>query len=119
MKIAIPTNSTKGIDDEVAVHFGRCPAYTILNEHGEVIEIIQNTSEHMGGKGLPPELIKNREATILLCGDIGPRAIRLCADLGIDIYVCKEKEVRRVFEAWKSGKLKKAGIGDACEEHKV
>ena len=119
MKIAIPTNGMKGIDDEVADHFGRCPTYTILNERGEVVEIIQNTSEHMGGNGLPPELIKSRGATVLLCGEVGPRAIKLCADLGIDVYVCHEKTVRRIYDVWKSGKLRKAGIGDVCEEHKL
>lgn len=118
MKIAIPTNGTKGTNDEVADHFGRCATYTILNERGDVVEIINNTSEHMGGKGLPPELIKSRGASVLLCGDVGPRAIKLCADLGIDVYVCQEKTVKHIFEAWDSGKLKKAGVGDACEEHK-
>jgi len=54
MKIVIPTNNRKGLDDKVAEHFGRCLTYTFLNENGEVIEIVDNTSEHMGGNGLPP-----------------------------------------------------------------
>ena len=61
MKIVIPTNSKIGLNDEIAEHFGRCLTYTFLNEKGEVLEIIENTSEHNGGQGLPPELIKNME----------------------------------------------------------
>jgi len=57
MKIVIPTNSNKGLEDQVADHFGRCLYYIFLNEKGKMLETIENTSEHMGGTGLPPELI--------------------------------------------------------------
>ncbi|MDD5222074.1 MAG: NifB/NifX family molybdenum-iron cluster-binding protein, partial [Patescibacteria group bacterium] len=84
MKIVIPTNKRNGLDDKVADHFGRCPTYTFLNEEGEIVEIIDNTSEHMDGVGLPPELMKKHGANILLCKDLGPRALNLCQELGID-----------------------------------
>ena len=71
MKIVIPTNNKKGLDDTVAEHFGRCLTYTFLNEKGEVVEIINNTSEHMGGSELPPELMKKHGANILLCRELG------------------------------------------------
>ena len=58
MKIVIPTNTKKGLNDKIAEHFGRCLTYTFLNEKGELIKIINNSSEHMGGAGLPPELMK-------------------------------------------------------------
>jgi len=118
MKIVIPTNNKKGLDDKVADHFGRCFTYTFLNEKGEVVEIIDNTSEHMGGIGLPPELMKKHGANILLCRDIGPRAINLCKDLGIDVYVYQANTVKEFFQFWQDSKLKKAGVEDACEQHK-
>ena len=49
MKIVIPTNTKGGLDDKIAEHFGRCLTYTFLNEKGEVIEIIDNTSSQVGG----------------------------------------------------------------------
>lgn len=120
MKIVIPTDNKKGLKDTVADHFGRCLTYTFLNEKGEVIEIINNTSEHnMGGEGLPPELMKKYGADILLCKDLGPRALDLCNQLGIDVYVNKAETVKEIFEMWKSNKIKKAGIEDICEEHKI
>jgi len=119
MKIVIPTNNRKGLDDKVAEHFGRCLTYTFLNENGEVIEIVDNTSEHMGGKGLPPELMKKHGANILLCKDLGPRALILCGELGIDVYISRAETVKDIFEAWKSGKIKKAGTEDVCEQHKL
>ena len=119
MKIVIPTNTKKGLDDKIAEHFGRCLTYTFLNEKGEVIEIINNISEHMGGIGLPPELMKEHGADVLLCKDLGPRAIDLCKELGIDVYVCQAETVKDIFELWQNKKLKKAGIEDACEQHKI
>jgi len=118
MKVVIPTNNKKGLEDTVAEHFGRCLTYTFLNEKGKVVEIIDNTSEHMGGKGLPPELMKKHEADILLCKDLGPRALALCSQLGIDVYVNQVETVKEIFEMWKNNKIKKADMKDACEEHK-
>lgn len=117
MKIVVPTNNKKGLKDAVAEHFGRCQTYTFLNESGEVLEIADNTSEHMGGVGLPPELMKKHEADILLCKDIGPRAINLCNDLGIKVYVDNSETVKDIFGKWKNNKLRKAGPEDACEQH--
>jgi len=119
MKIVIPTNAKKGLEDKIAGHFGRCLTYTFLNEKGEVIEIIDNASEHMGGSGLPPELMKKHGADILLCKGIGPRAIDLCKELGIDVYVHRIDTVRDIFKLWQDNKLQKAGVENACEQHKI
>lgn len=118
MKIVIPTNSKKGLADNVAEHFGRCLTYTFLNEKGEILEIIDNTSEHMGGKGLPPELMKKHGADILICKDLGPRALNLCSELAIEVYICQNESVKNIFEMWKNNKLKKAGSGDVCGQNK-
>ena len=119
MKIVIPTDGKKGLDDQIAEHFGRCLTYTFLNEKGEVVEIIDNTSEHMGGIGLPPELMKKYGADILLCKGLGSRAIDLCQEVGIDVYVHQSETVKDIFELWLDNKLKKAGTEDACEQHKL
>ena len=117
MKLVIPTNSKKGLDDQIANHFGRCSTYTFLNEKGEFLEVIDNTSEHMNGTGLPPELMKKHNANILLCKGLGSRAIDLCKELEIDVYVHQSEKVKDIFELWKNNKLEKAGIEDACKEH--
>ncbi len=119
MKIVIPTDSRRGLDDTVAEHFGRCNTYTFLDEKGRVIEIIDNTSEHMGGSGLPPELMKKHGADVLLCKGLGPRALNLCKQLGIEVYVCQAETVKEIFELWKSKKIKKADFEDVCKEHRI
>jgi len=119
MKIVIPTNNKKGFDDEVAEHFGRCQTYTFLNEKGKVLEIIDNIGEHKEGSVFPPEFIKKKGADVLLCKDIGPRALNLCNELGIEVYVCRVETVKDIFELWKNNKIKKAGAEDACKDHQL
>ncbi|MFA5777465.1 MAG: NifB/NifX family molybdenum-iron cluster-binding protein [Parcubacteria group bacterium] len=119
MKIVIPTDGKKGLDDKIAEHFGRCNTYTFLNEKGEVLEIIDNTSEHMGGQGLPPELMKAHGANVLLCRGLGPKALNLCGEFNIEIYVHQAEIVKEIFKLWKNDKLKKASSEDVCEEHKI
>ena len=119
MKIIIPTDNKKGLQAMVAEHFGRCQTYTLLDEKGNVLKIINNTSEHMGGVGLPPELMKKNGANVLLCKELGPRALNLCQQLGINVYVCHSKTVSKIFEMWKNKRIKKAGLEDICGEHKI
>jgi len=117
IKIVIPTDGRNGLDENVAGHFGRSETYTFLNGRGKLLEIIDNTSEHMSGQGLPPELMKAHGANVLLCKDLGPKALNLCKKLGIEIYTGQAKKVKGLFEMWKSKKIHKAGAGDTCKYH--
>lgn len=116
--IVIPTNGKKGIKETVAEHFGRCQTYTFLDAKGNLVKIIDNTSEHMGGTGLPPELMKKNGATILICKSLGPNALDLCKKLNIEVYVNQADTVKEMFETWGAKKIKKATLEDICEEHK-
>ena len=117
MRIVIPTIGKKGLEDRVAEHFGRCETYTFIAEKGNLLKAIENTSEHMGGKGLPPELMKKHGAGILLCKGLGFRALKLCEEFNIKVYVGKSGKVKEIFEDWKNNKIKRAGADDACAEH--
>ena len=119
MKIVIPTDGRRGLEDRVAEHFGRCNTYTFLDGNGKVVEIIGNTSVHMGGEGQPPELMKKHGAEVLLCRGLGPRALDMCGQLGIEVYVCEAETVKEIFRKWKAGRIERAGPEDVCEEHRI
>ena len=119
MKIVVPTDGKKGLQETVAEHFGRCNTYTFLDEKGDLIETIDNTSQHMGGKEFPPELMKRHGANVLLCRELGPRALSLCGELGIEVYTCRAETVKEIFELWKNNKIKKAGLENTCDDHKL
>ena len=118
LRIAVPTEGKGGLESRVSDHFGRCETYTLLDEGGNVIEVIENTSRHMGGSGLPPELIKKHSVDVLLCKGIGHKAISMFEQLGIDVYVCQAETVGDIFNLWKNKQLGKAGPGDACKSER-
>ena len=118
VKIAVPTNGFNGLKERVADHFGRCETYTFMDENGRVLNVVRNESEHAGGVGLPPEFLKKHGVSVLLCKDLGPRALELCKKLGIKVLVSSAPTVEKIFEEMKLGKAKKAGSEDVCEEHK-
>ena len=114
MRIVIPTNDKKGLDSAVAEHFGRCRTYIFLDDKGNVIKVIDNTSEHMGGSGLPPELMKKHGADVLLCKDLGMRALKLCQELEIDVYTSNAETSKEIYNQWKENKITKATSEDVC-----
>lgn len=115
MKIAIPTND----GEKVADHFGRCASYICFDGDGKKTEPIKNTSEHMGGKGLPPELLKKNGVDVLLCKDLGPNAVRLCKESNIKVFKhFQTDDAMDLFNLWKSGDLKEATLNDSCENRK-
>lgn len=115
MKIAVPTNDGK----TVAEHFGRCEFYSCYNEKGEEVVGFKNISSHMGGKGLPPEVLKENGVNILLCKDLGPNAVKLCSEAGIIAYKdVNATTIKKIIKDYLAGVLTKADLDSACESHK-
>jgi predicted Fe-Mo cluster-binding NifX family protein len=71
----------------------------------------------MGGIGYPPEIMAREGVNIMVCRGLGRRAITLFEELGIDVYIGASGTVRDAIDAFKQGRLQKAGIGDACGRH--
>ena len=118
MKIAVPSEGRKGLEEKVAEHFGKCNTFIFLNEKGEVVEIIENVGRHKGGFELPPEIIKKHNANIVLCKNIGLKAFNLCKKLGIEVFVGNGETVKEMFELWKENKVKRAKVEDLCKGSK-
>ena len=107
MKVAIPSSDTGGLEDYVELHFGKAPAYTIYDTESESVEIIKNTSVHVGGKGRPPELLKSAGVDVVLCSGVGQKIVELLGKNGIEIFVGADDTVKDAITSWKAGKLYK------------
>ncbi|MBN1914636.1 MAG: NifB/NifX family molybdenum-iron cluster-binding protein [Parachlamydiales bacterium] len=118
MKIAVPTMGKNGLEELVAEHFGQALFYIVVDEKGNVLEALENTSAHRGGTGLPPELLHQKGINVLLCHGIGPKALQLCKNLEIQVYVGESSSVKELFAHWKNQELQQAGMQDACKEHR-
>ncbi|KXA90084.1 dinitrogenase iron-molybdenum cofactor biosynthesis protein [candidate division MSBL1 archaeon SCGC-AAA259D14] len=118
MKIGIPTMGDSGLDEQVSHHFGRAPTFTIVNADTDELRIVPNTSEHQGGSGKPPELMAENDVDIMLCSNLGPRAIKMFEDIGIEVYTGADGTVEETLESWRSGELSEATDRDACRQHR-
>ena len=117
MKICIPTNGDRGINDFVGEHFGRVPTYTIIDLETNEVRVIPNSSEHMGGQGYPPEILAREGVNVMVCRGLGRRAITMFEEMGIDVYIGASGLVKDVIDAFKQNKLEKAGLDSACGQH--
>ncbi len=113
-KLCIPTTGRGGLEDTVGEHFGRVPTFTLVDAETGAIEILDNTSEHMGGAGLPAELLARAGVDVVLCSGLGRRAIQLLSDAGVSVRTGMTGTVAEVVAAWKGGSLSEAGESDAC-----
>jgi len=116
-KLCVPTSGSGGLDDLVGEHFGRVPTYTIYDSEAGTVEVVDNTSEHAGGTGLPADILANLGIDVLLCNGLGRRAIGILSESGIEVSIGLSGTAREAIEAWKGGRLSGASEGDACQQH--
>lgn len=118
MKVCIPTMENGGLNDMVAQHFGRAPTYTVVDVQTNIVEIIPNSGEHMGGIGLPPEFIAKAGTHVMLCSGLGPKAVNMFEQFGIDVFIGACGTVRDAIATWQMGLLHEATYENACREHR-
>ena len=118
MRIGIPVMDKNGYGSIIGQHFGRVPYFVIVDMEKKDISFIDNTSEHFGGPGKPPEILASNKVEIMLCSGLGPRAIHLFESYGIEVFVGASGTVRNVIERWKNGNLREATDANACKEHR-
>ena len=100
MKIAIATDS-----GNVAQHFGRCPAYTLVEiKDGGIIgkELIDNPGHQ---PGFLPGYLAERGVTCIIAGGMGWRAQELFAAQKIESIVGVTGPVEKVIGDYLSGNL--------------
>jgi predicted Fe-Mo cluster-binding NifX family protein len=116
MKVAIPTEGKKGMDEQVSGHFGRALTYTIVDTESGAVEIVENTSDHMGGRGKPPELLAARGVQLVLCANLGPSALQLLCARGIEAYIGASGTVKDALVLYNEKKLAAASEESSCKD---
>ena len=80
MRAAIATDGAN-----VAAHFGRCPAYTLVDMDGGRI-VKQEVVDSPGHEpGAIPRFLHELEAERVVCGGMGHRAAEMFAGMGIGV----------------------------------
>lgn len=117
LKVSVPSMGHRGLDEHVGEHFGRVPTYTVVDIETNEVKILDNTSEHMGGSGYPPEIMAQAGVDVMLCGGLGRRAIMMFEEMGIHVFVGANGTVRDAISQWQTGVLQEATDENACRQH--
>lgn len=116
-RVCIPTVGLAGAHDAVSEHFGRAGAYTFVDSETGAVDVVVNTTLHVGGEGYPPDLIAGHGGEAMLCGGLGRRAVAMFEAAGIVVYAGASGTVADAMEQWRSGRLSAATRETACQEH--
>jgi predicted Fe-Mo cluster-binding NifX family protein len=116
-RIMIPIEDEKGLEAQVAHHFGRAPYFAIveLDENNNAkVKIEPNKSEHMGGaQGHSHESFLELKPDVVIAYSMGPGALNTFLGAGIKVLEATANTVKGNIESFKKGKLKELAVG--CE----
>ena len=116
--IGIPTLNDGGLLSDISMHFGRTPYLTIIKiENDEIKDIntIEIQGKHTGGSKTPAEIISNSGIDVLICGGLGPKAVSMLQNSGIEVYSGASGKVEDILKSWQTGKLNLADE-NSCNE---
>ncbi|MBD3277989.1 MAG: dinitrogenase iron-molybdenum cofactor biosynthesis protein [Candidatus Aegiribacteria sp.] len=111
MRLAVSSDSQKGMDSSVSHHFGRCPYFTVVDVEGsEVIKVesIANPFFNAHSPGQVPNFIMQLEADVMLAGGMGRRAIEIFRKFGIQCSTGSFGTVGKAVESFLAGNSSEA-----------
>ncbi len=107
MRVAVPSVDGRGLESEVATHFGRAPYYTVVdvkeNEIVNVRAVRQPFSQHAPGD--IPNFLKSLGVDVVLAYGMGVRAQEFFSSLGIRVVTGALGRIGDVVKRFLSGTL--------------
>jgi predicted Fe-Mo cluster-binding NifX family protein len=100
MRIAVATENGK-----VAAHFGRCPAYTIVDlVEGELKDrhVVENPGH---APGVIPQFLHEMDVSVIIAGGMGQRAQALFEEMGIKPVIGATGTVEEILTSCVLGTL--------------
>ncbi len=117
--ICVPVLDKDGLNGTISQHFGKTPYFAFINWEDQKIgnvEVLESRAKHTGGSITPGEFIAGSGASELLCGNLGPKAIQMLQNVGINVYVGASGTAAQAVQDWAEGKLKLASMDSACSD---
>ena len=109
MRIAIPAENKNGLESSVSPHFGRCPAFIMIEmEEGEITSVDDVDNPFYGNHqpGQIPAFIKSQDADVILVGGIGRRALDFFNQYNIKTVNCAGDTVQQALQDFLKGYMK-------------
>ena len=106
MKIAVTSKGTT-LEDQVDPRFGRCANFVIVETDDMRFEAIENNNASVGGgAGIQSgQLVADKDATVVLTGNCGPKAFRTLEAANIEVVIGASGTIRNAIEQYTSGQL--------------
>lgn len=117
MRVAIAAEDNKGLDGSVSHHFGRCPYFLLVDvEDGKVVgeQSIENPYYAGHEPGMVPEFIRSQNATVMVSGGMGRRAIAFFEEFDVATATGASGTARETLELYLAGNLQAAA---PCRDH--
>ena len=117
-KIALACEDNKGLNGQISQHFGRCPSYLIVDVEGNEIkksDIISNPYYENHIPGMVPKFISEQGASVMIAGGMGPRAIDMFSNFGIEVVTGAIGNVGNVLKAYLQGEI--SGVEPCKHDH--
>lgn len=109
MKICI-TSQGETVDSQIDPRFGRCAWFIFMETDGGSFRAVANPNkEASGGAGIQSgQLVAQKEAKIVITGNVGPNASQTLQAAGIKCITGASGTVKDVVEQYKQGTLSPA-----------
>lgn len=107
-RIAFSCEDGSGLNSEMSMHFGRCSHYTIVEvDNGEVknTEVVENPYFTNHVPGVVPKFIHEQNVNVMIAGGMGPKAINMFTDFGIEVATGVGGKVENVLKAYIEGRV--------------
>jgi len=118
MLIAVPSDTTDGLDSAISDHFGHCAAFTLVTLADDAIgevSVLENAGHEEGGCMMPVNLLKEHGVAVLLAGGMGGRPLAGFQQVGIEVHSKEGADtVREAVELYVAGGCPAFGEAQTC-----
>ena len=114
MKVAFSTCG-ETLDAPLDSRFGRAARFLIYDLEGGAFELVDNTPNLNAAQGAgiqAAQTVARAGAGALVTGHCGPKAFRVLAAAGIEVYNSDAETVAEALDRYRSGKLVRAEAAD-------
>lgn len=104
------TSSGQNLKSNVSVRFGRSQHFLILDEDGNLEEVVSNpgVGTQRGAGVQAAQTIADQGVEVLITGNIGPNAFSALQTAGVEVFLASGIKAKDAFEKWNNDELNKA-----------
>ncbi|WP_435237843.1 NifB/NifX family molybdenum-iron cluster-binding protein [Psychromonas sp. PT13] len=107
MKIAVAAN-INSMDGQLDKQFGRAPGFIIFDDISNTHKYIDNQGNKSSAQGAgiqAAQNIINSGATLLICNQCGPKALKVLNSANVTVYISPIQSILNCIEQSKSNNL--------------